>query len=587
VAIDPNTGQEMDPFAPFRLGDAMRGAVPLPTGPRTIEEMASSPLAPAPLPSLRSGADIPAPPGLPSPSEPAQLSPLPLPPPPEPVGQPVPNPGAQALDAALRIGPDTRTTGISRQSKDAIRKAAGKLDELGDKQKDLIERGTQVAEEKATEVARDEDEVRLDRAAQEELARQERTKIDGQIVEARSIAKDLREKHKNDYEKGFFETKGAAKTWLAALSVGLGAFAASMNRTPNYAWNILEKFMDDHAAREKARLQQQKDEIERAGGDVTALERQLRDYDTITRPQQEAALLRKASERRSALLARYGADEARINGDTLKLRADEEAARREMDLEKSIASTVVSDNSAQNELRRKAALAQAGGGNGPDIPDEKMTAETRKAQSVINGALTATKKAAQFQYSKKDLAVLNEMVSASRNVDPSDPTKFWAAMAQLKGKYYNQVSAGGKERFNAFFRAGQDLERITSGGVIGTHEIADMLAASSAKGSESVIIQRARDMLPSTGQPNKVGAQISAVESQLGIGSRPAAGRATASPPAGPAPAANAAVNRATALQLLRSSNISDLHKRALEQIRDNPNDPRASRALEKIRSAY
>lgn len=581
MALDPVTGQETDPFAPFRLGDAMAGAVPMPGTAQTIEEMIRAPIPQATdMPSLRlaPGDTVPAPPMLVPPSEPAAptLSPaLPAPPPVEAGSDP-----AAGLAAALKVGPDVRTTGISRASQNKIRAAFGKMGDVDKKRGDVIDRGTQLAEEKANEISLDEETARLDRAAQEELARQERTKIDGNIVELKDTAKNLRSKHAKDYEKGFFEEKGAAKTWLAAISVGLGAFAASMNRTPNYAWNILEKFMDDHASRERARLQRQKDEIERVGGDVTEAVRALRDYDTITRPQQEAALLRRGAERRSALLARYGADEARINGDQLKLNMEQQAALREADLEKSIASTVVVDNSEQNKLRRMAALPGAG---------KAPTEGDKKGAATIGGGLVALERglANTTEISKKDKAIFRKIENEARTIKESDPGKAWSAFGQIAGRYYDQLTPNGSRRLRGFENYFRDLERNTSGAIIGPSETMGHIAEAIEPGGVKYALDRARKFARfAGGAQGEVERELDSFEQRFaGGGQAPA--RPGAAARSGPSPAAAAAASRATAVQLLRSSNISDLHKRALEQIRDNPNDPRSAKALEKIRSAY
>jgi hypothetical protein len=483
-----------------------------------------------------------------------------------------------AMKAVAAVGPDVKsTTVVPTKAFQALR---GQMNELDKERQQTADQQTKHNVEVAKETAKLEGQVQTDQRALETQLAADRARIDSQKAAAVAYEKKLRDANAKDYERGFFEERGTAKSLGIALSVGLGALGQGLAQVggvkiDNYAWDITAKAMDQYAAREKGRLLRQKEEIERAGGDVSRVDQQLRDFDTITRPHREAALIKDFEQRRRALLANHGANEKQIEGDAVRQRLKQEQLSREAGLEQALFRRVESDNTEQNKARRALAAGQAGGTGATDLPDEKLTQETRKAQAVINGAMTATKEAAKHQYTAKDRRIVDEMVGAARNVDPSDPTKFWAAMNQLKGKHYSQLSEAGKRRFDSFFRAGQDLERITSGGVIGTHEIADFLSGSKTAGSERQIIQRARDMLPATGQPNKVAARISGVEQELGL--QPGLAVASA-----PADKRQMVQNAAQAQTLLRTTQ-DQRARAALEAILKNPGDPRAGAVLAKL----
>lgn len=476
-----------------------------------------------------------------------------------------------AAEAAIRVGPDVKTSGIDKRSKAAIRAKEIELQRNDAAKVGTVQRDTQVQEEKANEVARDEDEKRLDRLAQEANQAAERAELEAAHVAAKDEAKRLRGDLAKDYERGLFETQGTAKTWLGALSVGLGSFAANWNKTPNFAWQILERAMDDHAAREKGRLLRKKEEIERQGGDVKEALAAIRDYDTITKPQQQAALLQRAADRRAALLARYGADEARINGDRLIQQINENRLIREMDVEKGLATRVEVDNSDQQRLRRQLALGQPGG--------KPLTEGERKGVATVEGALNGLKRGLENtkELDAKDKKIFRKIENEARSVKESDPAKAWTAFAQITGNYYSQLSENGSRRLRGFENYFRDLERNTSGAVIGPAETMGHIAEAIEPGGVKYALDRARAMSSMAGTAKGAArASIDAFERGLSSGGGGAPAQA---------PAASAASTRARAIEMLRGPGLSAKDRAAVDWAREHPTDPRAADILKTARS--
>jgi hypothetical protein len=240
---------------------------------------------------------LPVNPGQASPMDRYDTIPPPVPAPPvqtAPVTEPQTDPTA-GLRAAMAVGPDIKSTRIVPTAKfGEIREDMNKLDT---KRGQNIDEQTKHNVGVAGEVYKDEQQNQKDQQALQTQLATERAQVESQKTAALAYEKKLREANAKDYEKSFFEERGTAKSIGIALSVGLGALgqglaAAGGVKIDNVAWDITQKLMDQHSAREKGRLLKQKEEIERAGGDVTRIDQQLRDFDMITRPHREASLLK-------------------------------------------------------------------------------------------------------------------------------------------------------------------------------------------------------------------------------------------------------------------------------------------------------
>jgi hypothetical protein len=466
--------------------------------------------------------------------------------------------GPSAAELAIAVGPDVRTTRVvPTKAFNASQAALGAVD---DARKVTAGAETKLKTGQAADILADEQQQATDREELKKQQEADKAKIQSQVEAATKTAADLREKHGKDYEKPFFEGKGVATKWLAALSVGLGAYAATVNKGPNFAWNIMSDAMDRHAARERARLQQQKEEIERAGGDVTKIEAQLRDFDRVTVPQQQAALLQSAGDRRRLLLAKYGADQAKIDGDKLLQQIEIEKQTRIANVQAGLASKVETDNSALNKAKRDA-LA------GPTA--EKLSERQQVGATGIEGALQAVRAANKTKdFSAKEREAVENFIGEARQLRESDPEKFRGAINKLAGNYYNQLSENGKTRFNHIQQAAQDLERVLSGGVINPHEFASRMSLASKPGGLTALTDRAHAM--ATGLPpasrdfyrqeiNKAAQEVSVTDPKIAAGNRAAA-----------------------VAQLRNADKLPPARREALEWVRANPGDTRAAGVLAK-----
>jgi hypothetical protein len=481
----------------------------------------------------------------------------------------------KALKAAIGVGPDVTTEKVKRS--DALLAAQKNLSLLGGERANTQDDLTAHKVAVAGEVSEDAKQRLVDRAQMEKEAREQRARLEADQQKAKDAARELRERHAKDYERSFFEERGTAKSWISILSVGLGALGQGLSamggvRQDNLAWEVMQKMMNDHSAREKGRLLRQKEEIERRGEDVSRIDQQLKDFDTITMPQMRASLLEKAAERRETLLAKHGASKEQIEGDMLRQKLQEETLKDTIHLETQLAERVRVSNENQNQLKRQLALQSAKGPNN----GRPLTEGQNKGVSTVGTALDKFKDALDTTtpLSKKDMAILRKIEAEARTVRESDPAKAWAAFSQLSGRYYEQLTPNGFRRLRAFEDGFRDLERNTSGAMIGPVETIGMVARAQEEGGVKTAIQRARRFANFAGpKQQEVLKEVDDFEKNLG-------GRE------GPAPAdpRQQAAVRAEAAQMLRGARDPGQRAR-LEWIIGNPGDPRASAALSKAKS--
>jgi hypothetical protein len=496
----------------------------------------------------------------------------PVPPLPSNTPEPPVDPDAErkALAAAIKVGPDVTTEKIRRSDELTDALAARKV--LGGLQASTQDRMTAHNVKVAGDVAQDSRQVIADRAEMERQARESRIRLEADQQKAKDAARELREKHSKDYEKSFFETQGTAKTWISILSVGLGAIgqglaAAGGVRQDNLAWDVLQKMMNDHGVREKGRLLRQKEEIERRGEDVSRIDQQLKDFDTITMPQMRTALLEKAKERRESLLAQHGASKEQIDGDVLKQKIQEQSLKDTITVETQLADRVRVSNENQNQLKRQMALQTAKGKAGADKP---LTEGERKGVATIGGAMNALQRGLDNtkDLDKKDKAIFRKIENEARTLKESDPAKAWAAFAQLGGRYYDQLSDNGSRRLRAFENYFRDLERNTSGAVIGPAETMGHIAEAIEPGGVKYAIDRARAFAPLAGRGE------SGITGKLDSFEKNASTSGTR----------QQATTKAEAVQLLRTSRDPSM-RAALEWAANNPGDPRSSAILDKVKA--
>lgn len=461
-----------------------------------------------------------------------------------------------AFKKAMSVGSDVKTTGLDSASKAGIAEAGAKLDANSENAKTTAAKDTALAIDKAGQILKQEEDAAAQRQHLETAQANQRAQLEQRKADAEEKAAKLRELHSKDYEHALFEDRGSAASWIAAISAGLGAFSATWNHTPNYAMETIVKAMDAQSMRERGRLMRQKEEIERTGGDVSRIDGLIHAFDTVTVPQQQAAQLEAAKQRRIGLLAKYGADQARIDGDKLLQQITEQQANREVALKTGLADHVERDNAAQNKLARETALG-AGGKNAPD--------SEKTAMASIRGAVTAIKNIkATKEFSARDRAIVGNFVAAMRDIAPSKPEEFQKAIGQLSGSYYKQLSEPAKDRLNFIVQAAQDLERNLSGGAISPHEIANLVHSASATGGVRHLVQRARDMTAKAGAGAAAMTQF--IDTETG----------------NPQAIMKPAEIRAAAVGELRSATAKN--KAALEWLRDNPGNPDAPAVLSKIR---
>lgn len=496
----------------------------------------------------------------PAPPVPATPPPVPmLPTAPAGFSPPVPPPGASPETTVAEVGPDVTRVVASKDFK-AARAAVGDSEQ---RMEEAAVAQTDLNIDKAGAVVKDDVSALADRQKMEGEAADQKIRLGVVKQELVAKAKQLRDAHAKDYERDFMtelgKQKGAVAEFGAALAIGVGAFAASMNHTPNFAMDVLKDKMDRFASAEKGRLLRQKEEIERAGHDVSEANQEIRDFDTITRPQMESALMSRAIERRKAILNQYGAQQAQIDGDELIAKMQNHAAQNDVAVESGLNAKV--DNSAQNAAKR--AAAGVGG---------KPTEANDKAVVTINQAIGQIQKVGKEtqEYTGKDRALILKWSAIAREAPTTDPEKFAQFMSKMGGAgYIAQLSENGRKRFNLTSSAIQDTERNLSGGSIQPHEMAATLELSTEKGGIRHVVDRIKRFAPMAGPRQKEALAMFDASGLAGSDAAPSA-----------APVDKTAI-RAEAASLLRKRPEDE----ALKWLIANPGNPKAGAVLERARS--
>ncbi len=418
---------------------------------------------------------------------------------------------AAAPDVAAemaKIGPDTEyTRTVTTKDFAAANSALHGVE--GEIVKTLDAKGkvdVKKAQEEAEQVKRD-DELR---AKLREEEAQQKIALQMKVDQATEAAKVLREQHQKEYAASFTQGKGQAMSWISALSAGLGAFSATVSGTPNFAWDVISKMMDQKAQRERERLQAQKEEIARTGGDVDRADQALKNFDSITRPQMEAAFLKESAERRASLMAKYGASDAKIAADQDRLKFLQGSLEKERQLQAGLSDKAKTDNAAQNKAKRDALGAGAAG---------KPNDSNIKAFTTIGTALDQVKKvgAETSEYSNKDRALIMKWSAIAREAPTTDPEKFAQFMAKMGGSgYIAQLSPDGRKRFNLTSSAIQDTERNLSGGSIQPHEMAATLELSTEKGGIRHVVDRIKGFTRMAGPLQAKAEELFAASGQAG-----------------------------------------------------------------------
>jgi hypothetical protein len=533
-----------DAFAPYGMDPSL---IPAPVPPFDPAAMTHGALTPPGLNPLDSMAGIANPgnvaPGIPAPSAPSPLD------------------AGPDINAAIGVGPDTKVT-------KTLVSPEMQADLEGLSANDAARIGT-AGQQTALDTKLAKENERL--AIQEEKNRQdmerqaaaEKAKIEGEKQAAFAYQKKLRDDYAHDYERDFLKEKGVAGKWIAALSVGLGGFSAGILGGENQALKSIMFQMEQHAAREKGRLARKRDEMLAAGEDVKAIDQRLRDFDTVTRPQMESSLLKAAEARRKTMLSSFGADQAKINGDKMVQELNAASLERDFKTREGLAAKIETDNAEQNKLRRQQALGQTG---------PKLTEAQDKVLGTVATAMTNLKEAGALpEFNSKDQGLIRKFTSVARNIQPGKAEEVLAQLNQISGSYINQLSEPGRQRFNRIYTAVQDLERNLSGGSIQPHELSSLLESAASKGGVQSVVQRAKDLSVMAGAGKKEAYRL--IDDAF-------AGKSSTAE--APNPKASAEV-RAEAASLLRT--VTDPRaKAALEYVRDNPGDPRASEAILRAR---
>lgn len=316
------------------------------------------------------------------------LKAVPLPPPELP---PViaPNAPARPLEApAAPTGPILAGSQVtSKVARPELTRAASDIDQVA---KD--------AEKTAREQARVDAERARDDYAATRLAEQD-------VEDAQIKADERKAKIQLDLDKGktylenkskeyddykvtdFFEDRGVGTKVLASLAMGLGAYGASFNGGQNSAMSII----DSAVARDRANKLNQQEKLlgqkKDAGDAVKDNEARLVAADVELRAQHDT-LYKQLERQRAANLAKFGADQAAINGDKVILGIRESRAKNAAEMFKGLETVVTKQYATPTP-------GVAGGGVAPN-QDNVLYSKDGKPIAVLPQTGEAGKKNAEL-----------------------------------------------------------------------------------------------------------------------------------------------------------------------------------------------
>lgn len=244
----------------------------------------------------------------------------------------------------------------------ASRSNLGEIDANTTARRATAEAGGQAGIDRAQKAAADA------QAVQDERGRQQAEFDNAQQLHQKNIAA-LQARSDAEYQKskamGLHDPeadKSFGQRLLTALAIGLGQYSAAMNHTTNQAAEIVGQATKDNYARQRAAIEQQKENAIRAGQDVqeAVAAAAQKNHDLLSK---QAGQIAAFKDRFATESARLGIPEARIAASKTVLDLDKQALEAR---QKILASTdtVVRQQTAR-ELRGRA--TGAGGGSGPGV----------------------------------------------------------------------------------------------------------------------------------------------------------------------------------------------------------------------------
>lgn len=246
---------------------------------------------------LRVGADM-AKAGL----EPPPAEPVPSEPPPAPL-PPAPPPPPSPVQPALPPGRKPAGAGAPRPGGESGAEAAARKGEQSaqGKQLDVAEEEKQLGVRKAGAEA--------DQAGVEQKAIDDHYKmVDQKVGEASGYLQKKQDEAANFKIKDLYEGQLGGSI-AAALLEGLGAFAATLTGGPNHALNTIERGRQQFRQKQQDELEQKYKGVADAKDRVEFIRAEL--------AAKEAGMYKSLAAARVKNMARFGADQARIEGDKI------------------------------------------------------------------------------------------------------------------------------------------------------------------------------------------------------------------------------------------------------------------------------
>lgn len=409
---------------------------------------------------------------------------------------------AASLAAARAVGPDITKSSQWQETKERTERSEGekaaqaKVIGTIEDGKALVDKATAGKAAKAdvaAEFAQREAEL-----AQAQQAQREAQDAEWQKKEDLAAARVAEERQRYASMKitDLFEGREASGM-IAALAVGLGQYASARGGGPNTSLAIIDSARARLFQRQQAEINKQLQVYEMTRADASDVQRAKAEARAKLHAQQ-AGILTVLSKEREARLARFGADDARIEGDALKNALDEKAAREALEAEKAgrqVIRMARGGSSSVSNARQNDAMAAAvmAARSGPDKPADKWSDGEKRADSYLAKAKAEAERLSGIKgYSPKDQREIESWrARMSSEIGDTTVEKALASARALSGDLLKRLSPEGRQRFNAEMGFVETTLRPDTGAAISGGEYVDRLAGIQAsKGDTPEIVQQ-------------------------------------------------------------------------------------------------
>jgi hypothetical protein len=263
---------------------------------------------------------------------------LAAPAPPAGIARPTPTPEAQRpILAGQQV--------TSQRANPEVIKAAGQLDDVAAKAEGVAGRSASLGRQEAGAVQGlyDAKMVERDRLAAEAEAK--KAELRQSVEKGSAYLEQVSEKVAKTKITDWFDDQTDAVKLQTSVAMGLGAFGAALRGGENQAMRIIEGVMARDRAKKLGNLANLREDKKEATESLDKDKQRLAMADVELRAAHDG-LYRNLEHERAAVLSKFGADRATIEGDKLTLAIREAAAKNKAEMFKGLETTVTNQYAA-------------------------------------------------------------------------------------------------------------------------------------------------------------------------------------------------------------------------------------------------